>query len=385
MKKSHSVCDISDKKNPKTSISPEEMFNINDNTLTGGIFGYRCPKIYFDYNKILWFRKRDSILNSHKRKWPPEDWKSNKETGKKSPPTKKNFIDEQILWANSFYDSKRAEKIKEELETKNRKIEPAKIRSDFDIKPNKINNRKNFLEREKQRENIKKQINSIQEWRIDAIENIKDKIKKEEEEKKNDKNNKKKFGMSFTKTDRVTVAVESEFLGEQIPFYNTAKDKNGEIPKKLFNPNKTYFLTRSPSYTFGPKKGPIKEKKTNSFIKARNELLEEKIRNALEKSGIDIKKYDIDMGKAWMMTRKHGSLPHLIRKPYDFNTEQYKTAQEKFKDYYGTPGPNLYWDDGKAKIRLRKNIDEEKAKKYQSSREKTYKRYNQPCLRKYIY
>ena len=89
MKKSHSVCDISDKKNPKTSISPEEMFNINDNTLTGGIFGYRCPKIYFDYNKILWFRKRDSILNSHKRKWPPEDWKSNKETGKKSPPKKK--------------------------------------------------------------------------------------------------------------------------------------------------------------------------------------------------------------------------------------------------------------------------------------------------------
>ena len=184
MKKSHSVCDISDKNNSKTSISPEEMYNINENTLTGGIFGYRCPKIYFDYNKILWFRKRENILNSHKRKWPPEDWKTNKETGKKSPPTKKNFIDEQIFWANSFYNSKRAEQIKEELETKNRKIEPAKIRSDFDIKPNKINNRKNFLEREKERENIKKKINSIQEWRIDAIKNIKDKIKKEEEEKK---------------------------------------------------------------------------------------------------------------------------------------------------------------------------------------------------------
>ena len=191
MKKSHSVCDISDKNNSKTSISPEEMYNINENTLTGGIFGYRCPKIYFDYNKILWFRKRENILNSHKRKWPPEDWKTNKETGKKSPPTKKNFIDEQIFWANSFYNSKRAEQIKEELETKNRKIEPAKIRSDFDIKPNKINNRKNFLEREKERENIKKKINSIQEWRVDAIENIKDKIKKEEEEKKNEKNNKK--------------------------------------------------------------------------------------------------------------------------------------------------------------------------------------------------
>ena len=91
------------------------------------------------------------------------------------------------------------------------------------------------------------------------------------------------------------------------------------------------------------------------------------------------------MGKAWMLTKKHGSLPHLIRKPFEYKTEQYNTAQEKFKYYYGTPGPNLYWDDGKSKIRLRKNIDDEQAKKYQSSREKTFKRYNQPGLRKSIY
>ena len=88
----------------------------------------------------LWLKKREEILKKHRAVWPPEDWKSNKETNIKESPKKFDFIDEQIKWANSFNDPKKSQEIKEALEAKDKifcELNPFK--SDFDKKINKIN------------------------------------------------------------------------------------------------------------------------------------------------------------------------------------------------------------------------------------------------------
>ena len=50
-----------------------------------------------------------------------------------------------------------------------------------------------------------------------------------------------------------------------------------------------------------------------------------------------------------------------------------------------TPSVHSYWDDGKSKIRLRKNIDDDQAKKYIMPREKTFKRLYVSGMRKSVF
>ena len=77
-------------------------------------------------------------------------------------------------------------------------------------------------------------------------------------------------------------------------------------------------------------------------------------------------------------------LPHLIRKVYDFaNTEQYKVSSKKRNSE--TPTPNTYWDDGKSKVKIRKNVEEEQAQKWVIPREKTYKKLYISGMRKSVY
>ena len=349
-------------------LTPEEMYQIISGEEKGGIIGYHPLKKYFDYKKAIWYKKREKILKSFKSKWPPLDWKEDKETGKRIPPKKTNFTDDAIKLANSFYDSKKAEEIKNELESKNRFIKDIQYKSDFDIKKNLKDLRKIFLEKENEKKKIKEQINSIPEYKMNAIEQVKDKIKAFEEQKEN---NIKRGKPNFSKCDRVTIVAEAEFVGEQIPFYNTAKNKNGEIDNnKLFYPKKIF--KKSPSWSIGPK-NPIKKKEENPFIKARNEKLEEKAKMVIEKQKGDNKNLNGDVMNSYNLVHNRGKLPIIFRKKFKYeDTEQYKSAKEK--NNYDTPAPNTYWDDGKSIVKIRKNIDDEQAKKYVMTREKTFKR-----------
>ena len=221
------------------SLTPEEMFDIISGSHKGGIIEYEVPKQYFDYKRAIWEKKREKILKSFKGHWPPLDWKEDKETGKKKPPIRKNFIDESIKLTNSFYDKKKAEEIKNELESKNKIIKDIEYKSDFDKKKNTRDLRKIFKERENEKKKIKDQINLIPEYKKNIIEEVKEKFRIIEEEREKNKN--KKGKANFSKCDRITIVAEAEFIGEQIPFYNTVKNKNGEIDKKkLFYPNKLY-------------------------------------------------------------------------------------------------------------------------------------------------
>jgi len=356
------------KSNSFLYLTPHQIFDIESKKEKGGIEGYRCPKKYFDYHEVLWLRKRENILKRHRAVWPPEDWKSNPDTGKKVPPRKYNFIDERIRWANSFNDIKKSQEIKDALEAKGKIIEAFKpFKSDFEKKVNKKNLGLELKNHEEKLKKIREQINLIPQHKQNAIEQVIEKMKN------NVINHKPFTGKSnWSKSERIMYNSESEYLGEQVPFWNNYS-KEEDKKKSEFYPLRIKFLRRSPSWSFGPAKKDDKTKETASeYIKARDERLEEKANSVFEKMGIDKKKYQVNAVESFNKVINHGMLPILFRKPFNFKeTEQYISAMENRS--FESPAPNLYWDDGKSRIKLRKDVDEDDAKRWVMTRDKTYR------------
>ena len=366
------------KSSSATELTPEQIYDIVMGKDKGGIQGYKCPRHYYDYHEVMWLRKREQILKKHKAVWPPENWKSNKETGNKEPPKKTNFIDERIKWAKSFNDPKREQEVKEALEAKGQKIgELNPFKSDFDKKINKLNLLNAFKDREAQLKKIKEQINAIPEYKQNAIEQVQEKIKSNEYKPRQGKSN-------WSRCTRIMYNADSEFMGEQVPFWNP-NSKEEDKKKAEFNPNKIKYMYRDPIWSIGPKKkDDTTSQDASQYIKARDERLEEKANSVLEKMGIDKKKYRLEPVESYNKVDKHGFLPLLIRKVYDYaNTEQYKASLEQRNSE--TPAPNTYWDDGKSKVKIRKNVDDDQAKKWEMPREKTYKRLYVSGMRKSVY
>ena len=278
------------KSNSLAYLTPQQIYDIETKKLKGGIEGYHCPKKYFDYHEVLWLRKRENILKKHKAVWPPENWKSNPDTGKKIPPRKYNFIDERIRWANSFTDLKKSQELKDAFEAKGKTIGEFKpFKSDFEKKVNKKNLRVEFKNREEKLKKIRDQIKLIPQYKQNAIEQVIEKMK-------NDVINHKPFtGKSnWGKSDRILYNSEYEYLGEQIPFWNN-NSKEEDKKKSEFYPMRLKILRRSPSWSFGPaKKDDNTKEQASQYIKARDERLEEKANLVFEKMGIDKKKYQVN-------------------------------------------------------------------------------------------
>ena len=368
------------KANSLAYLTPQQIYDIETKKLKGGIEGYHCPKKYFDYHEVLWLRKRENILKKHKAVWPPENWKSNPDTGKKIPPRKYNFIDERIRWANSFTDLKKSQELKDAFEAKGKTIGEFKpFKSDFEKKVNKKNLRVEFKNREEKLKKIRDQIKLIPQYKQNAIEQVIEKMK-------NDVINHKPFtGKSnWGKSDRILYNSEYEYLGEQIPFWNN-NSKEEDKKKSEFYPMRLKILRRSPSWSFGPaKKDDNTKEQASQYIKARDERLEEKANLVFEKMGIDKKKYQVNAVESYNKVIKHGMLPVLFRKPFNYkDTEQYKSAMENRS--FESPAPNLYWDDGKSRVKLRKNVDEDQEKSWIMSRDKTYRNIYTYGLKKGIF
>ena len=368
------------KSNSLAYLTPQQIYDIETKKLKGGIEGYHCPKKYFDYHEVLWLRKRENILKKHKAVWPPENWKSNPDTGKKIPPRKYNFIDERIRWANSFTDLKKSQELKDAFEAKGKTIGEFKpFKSDFEKKVNKKNLRVEFKNREEKLKKIRDQIKLIPQYKQNAIEQVIEKMK-------NDVINHKPFtGKSnWGKSDRILYNSEYEYLGEQIPFWNN-NSKEEDKKKSEFYPMRLKILRRSPSWSFGPaKKDDNTKEQASQYIKARDERLEEKANLVFEKMGIDKKKYQVNAVESYNKVIKHGMLPVLFRKPFNYkDTEQYKSAMENRS--FESPAPNLYWDDGKSRVKLRKNVDEDQEKSWIMSRDKTYRNIYTYGLKKGIF
>ena len=357
------------KTNSTINITPSQMFNMIHKTGFGGIFGYNPKKKYFDYYNSLWIKERAKILLSYKHKhWPPNDWPKDKE-GNKKLPIKKSFIDDKIEWYKSFNDENKRKNLIEELESKGKKIDFEKniYKSDFDIKKNKKNLRSIFLKREIEIKKIKDKIKyEIPAYKSSIIEQAIEKIKKDNENKI-----KKKAKSFLSKSDKISYISEAEYLGEQIPFYNSYKNKKNDNDKKLFNPNRLILFKKNPSWSFAPKN--FKKDIKNIYIEKKENLIKEKQINTLSKSGLDLNSYKLDVIKSYDMINKHGSLPHLFRKQFDYkSTNQYKKAIENNKSSI-LPGPGTYWND--EKCLFNNNINDKKENnRYYMTRDKTDKR-----------
>ena len=322
----------------KYKITPEEMWNcIKGSSQNWGIEGYEITKKYYDYHQVKWEQERKRILDAHKREWPPQNWPKDKESDKLVPPKKKTFIDEQTDWANSFNDPKKSEETKQSLESRGTFKYPDKKQYP--------NLREKFLKDEKDKKEKFEQLPKIQQWKENTIEIAKNKI---EEDKKKVKTQLQKDLEKYPKekpwwprADRVTVTSEAEYRGEHVPFYYNNNKDEGEDKKdkKLFLPKKEFILRKAPAWSFIGK-NPTKLPTDN--MKAREDLIKDKIENLKTSKNITDKDLQIDIIGSHEKIRRRGRHFFEYKKPYDFaNTEQYKSNKEQHPSF--SPGPTHYW------------------------------------------
>ena len=367
----------------KYALTPEEMYKLDSHQLEIGIEGYQIPRKYNDHHQCVWARKREKILKSHKHVWPPEDWPRDKDDENiKVKPKRKTFLDDLYKWCYSYYDPKRAEEL----------IERGVDTKDY-VKPRVIDKirRKNFLENEKRKEEWRKSRPEYREYMESAIEDIKQKIQDEEKAKEDpiEKIRRRyKHNPQTARCDRVSVVSEAQYLGEQVPFYNTYVPEGEELDKKkLFFPSKELTWRRAPAWKYPKDIGPNVE-----YQNEEKERLKEKLEEYMNDK--DLKKEDlwINVSKSFHRVTHHGELPIKFQPIYKVReTEQYQAMLENQPRVY--IGPQQYWKmpketftrKGQKKPNLSSITDDNGNKIYYMDRKKTDKRVYSAGMRKAVY
>ena len=365
----------------KYALTPEEMYNLNSKHLEIGIEGYKIPRKYNDHHKCVWERKRAKILTEHKHIWPPDDWpKSKEDENIKVKPKRKTFLDDLYKWCNSYYSKERAEAV---IEAKNLDVK------DY-VKPLHIDKkrRKDFLENEKKKEEWRKSRPAYFEWVQDSVDAAAEKIKTEMEGREDpiEKIRKRyKDKPQTARCDKISVISEAQYLGENVPFYNTFVPEGEELDKKkLFWPSKNYTWKRAPTWKYPKDIGGTEEHK-----KEVQEQLKEKIEEYMTDN--DLKKEDlwINVVNGYHKLTHHGELPIKFQPIYKvLETDQYKTMLENQPRIY--IGPQQYWKMPKENFKQKKqNIshitDDNGRKVYYMDRKKTDKRVYSAGMRKAVY
>ena len=361
----------------KYALTPEEMYNLNSKHLEIGIEGYKIPRKYNDHHKCVWERKRAKILTEHKHIWPPDDWpKSKEDENIKVKPKRKTFLDDLYKWCNSYYSKERAEAV---IEAKNLDVK------DY-VKPLHIDKkrRKDFLENEKKKEEWRKSRPAYFEWVQDSVDAAKTEMEgREDPIEKIRKRYKDK--PQTARCDKISVISEAQYLGENVPFYNTFVPEGEELDKKkLFWPSKNYTWKRAPTWKYPKDIGGNEEHK-----KEVQEQLKEKIEEYMTDN--DLKKEDlwINVVNGYHKLTHHGELPIKFQPIYKvLETDQYKTMLENQPRIY--IGPQQYWKMPKENFKQKKqNIshitDDNGRKVYYMDRKKTDKRVYSAGMRKAVY
>ncbi len=365
-------------KNIHSKLTPEDIYSISKRENIYGIKEYNPPKKYFDFHEIKWEKKRKEILKNSKKNWPPEDWpKDKKDDKKRIPPIKKTYIYTLEKWLNSYYDSKKAEELKEKGIKTNEYIPKIFI--------DKIK-RTQFLENEKNKTELIKKKKLYPEYKENSISLIKEKINEEQKKKKltyeEEMKVKYKDRPQSSRCERITILDEVSCLGEQIPFYNSYIDK--KLNKKMsFNPNKkiTSNWKRSPSWKISNLNKTI-----NENIKYKKELEKEKVEEIMNQKNWSQKDLFVNIRKSFYEVNNHGQLIHIMHKKFPYEKEEhYKSYIEKNPKNF--IGPQQYW-----KVPFKKEnkntkfiIDNNGNKIYYMDRKKTDKRVYNPNFRKSIY
>ena len=368
----------------KYGLTPEEMYNLNSRHLEIGIEGYKIPRKYNDHRLCIWERKRAKILSDHKHIWPPEDWpKSKDDENIKVKPKRKTFLDDLFKWCNSYYSKERAEAV---IESKNLDVK------DY-VKPRFIDKKRrtDFLENEKKRQEWRKGRPAYFEWVQDSVDAAAEKIKTEIEERVDPIEKIKKRYREKPQTarcDRVSIVSEAQYLGENVPFYDTFVPEGEELDKKhLFFPSKHLTWKKYPAWKYPKDIGGNEEHK-----KEEEERLKEKVEEYMTEN--DLKKEDlwINVVNGYHKLTHHGELPIKFQPIYTVKkTDQYKTMLEKQPRVY--IGPQQYWkmpketfSRGKQKKPNLSSITDDSGRKvYFMDRKKTDKRVFSAGMRKAVY
>ena len=368
----------------KYALTPEEMYKLASRQLEIGIEGYELPRKYNDHHQCVWARKRKQILDSHKHVWPPQDWPESKDDPSvKVKPKRKTFLDDLYKWCYSYYDKEKADRL---IEEKNINVK------DY-VKPRFIDTKRRteFLENEKKKEEWRKSRPEYPEYIQGTVEEIQERVKQEEKDKKDPVDiirSKYKQKPQTSRCDRVSVVSEAQFLGEQIPFYDTFVPEGEELDKKkLFFPSKHYTWRRAPAWKYPKDIGPNVE-----FQKEEKERIKEKIEEYM--SDKDLKKEDlwIKIVDSFHKVTHHGGLPIKFQPIYKMQeTEQYVAMLENQPRVY--IGPQQYWKMPKEtysrykqkKPNLSSITDDNGNKIYYMDRKKTDKRVYSAGMRKAVY
>ena len=362
------------------TLTPEEIYNLSTRKCPWGIEGYEVPVLHYCDHEEMWKKKRAKILNDHKHIWPPLDWPRDKEDDKvRHPPKRPNYLDDLFKWCNSYYDPQRAKDLIEE-----QNIDVKEYKKPLYIDKRK---RKDFLANEKKKEEWKKSRPEFPEYKTEAIEDIQQKIKEQEKDKnityEQKMKNKYRERPATSRCDRVTVVADAEYVGEQLPFYNTYHSEKDE-KKDLFFPDKKLCWKRAPAWKYP------RPKTSKEAIKARDDLLNEKVENYLNEKGLTKKDLLIDVRKAFHQVTHHGENLHRIVPRFKYeNEEQYQTYKEN--NPFTSIGPQQYWKLPKEKPGKKNKsnyevIEDDKGNKiYYMDRRKTDKRVYNPNLRKAVY
>lgn len=373
--------------NPSSKLTPDEVYRLSKRQNDWGIEGYQVPRHYFDYNQVMWHKKRTKILESRPHVWPPNDWPRDKEDDKiKIPPKRKNYLDDLYKWCNSYYDPQRAKELIEDQEIDVKEYQP-KIEIDK-------RRRRDFLENEKKKAEWKKSRPPYPEYKSEAIEDVKAHI--EENKKAKEITFIQKMKERYTKDrpqtsrcDRVTVVADAEFVGEQIPFYNTPPtDDNGGDKKKqkLFYPDKTCTWHRSPAWKY-----PKPYFQGNPNTKLKEDEHKEKVDEYLSSKGMTEKDLQIDIRKSFYNVTHHGNILYkMVPRTKYKEEEHYMQAKENNPTVY--VGPQHYWrmpkesrNPKKNKAMMQEMTDDQGNKVYYMDRRKTDKFVYKSGMRKSVY
>lgn len=260
------------------SITKEEMWStINKTSAINGIEGYNPGVSHFDHKKKKYDREileLNQLVWQRKAKYPPAILPKDKE-GNPIPinPIRKNFIDDEINIAKSFYSPEKAEKYAESkgliplekgklgksyLYSHDRETMLAKIerKAKFDYQLNEQQQERAEKVKEKQAEFLK----TKKHWAV---------LLKEKYPRGN-----------WGKGVRLGIMSDAEFVGEKLPFYNPST-KPGEEPKpdtKEFFPSINAIKEKSPSTKYC--KDTVL---STDHIEKRNELITEKVEKVKER------------------------------------------------------------------------------------------------------
>lgn len=368
------------------TLTPDEVYNLASRQIPWGIEGYEIPRHYFDYHQSVWNKRRIAIKEGKEKPiWPPKDWPGTKEDPtNKVPPKRRNYLDDLYKWCNSFYDKARAQQLIEEKGINVKDYQPPIVKD--------MKRRKDFLDNERKKEEWKKKRDAyIPEYKEQGISNLKEKIKEHDKERavSYSERMKKKYikgKEQFARCDRVTIVADAEFVGEQIPFYNTPPndDDDSGKNKKLFWPNKFYTMYKAPAWRI------CKPTEKTDIAKEKENLLKEKVDNYLNDKGISEKDLHLQVRQSYYNVTHHGKCFMKIQPQTDWKNEEHHQKAEEDHPYQ-SPGPDHYWRMPKSAYGSRKKVelhdieDANGNKIYYMDRRRTDKRVYKSGMRKSVY